>query len=233
MAFRRFNSHLSEITRVEAVDGTTIQRPDLIRDGIAADALPHYSPGALGVALSHRGIWQDCVRSGSPCTVAEDDAVFNLHFEQKAAGMIASLPPNWDLILWGWNFDSPLEVDVLPGMSRSAMFFRGTTLGSNVHKFQSLRHETVALRLLGAFGIVGYSASVNGAQTLLDKCFPLREEGIPIPSLQQTNWNTGLDVVLNKLYPTLHAYVCVPPLVWTENDKTTSDINHAPQPPAT
>jgi hypothetical protein len=89
------------------------------------------------------------------------------------------------------------------------------------------------MRLHGAFGIVAYTVSVKGAQRLLDKCFPLRNEVITIPTLHRQMWNCGLDVVLNKIYPTLQAHVSVPPLVWTENDKTTSDINPAPQKPVT
>ena len=81
------------------------------------------------------------------------------------------------------------------------------------------------LRLTTAFGLVCYSLSPKGAQVLLRKCFPLKNENIAIPGLGRKLTNFGLDTAMNKHYGSLKAYVSFPPLVWTENDKATSDIS--------
>jgi glycosyl transferase, family 25 len=78
--------------------------------------------------------------------------------------------------------------------------------------------------LFGDFGILCYSASPKGAALLRGLCFPLRNEMILIPGLGRELANFSLDVVMNKYYPVLKAYVSLPLLAWTENDKTTSDL---------
>ena len=51
-------------------------------------------------------------------------------------------------------------------------------------------------------------------------CFPLRNEVIPIPGLRRALKNFSLDVLMNKYYRVLKAFVSFPPLAWSENDKT-------------
>ena len=36
--------------------------------------------------------------------------------------------------------------------------------------------------------------------------------------------NFSIDVVMNKYYRVMKAYVSLPPLAWSENDKTTSSL---------
>jgi GR25 family glycosyltransferase involved in LPS biosynthesis len=50
-------------------------------------------------------------------TIAEDDAVFRADFEHEANRVIASLSPDWDMILWGWNFDSILGLEFMKNVS--------------------------------------------------------------------------------------------------------------------
>jgi glycosyl transferase family 25 len=228
-AFLRHNSHLKRLHRVEAVEAGELEIPRLISEGTIAQELPCYSPASLGNALTQKRIWEDCIRNGTGGTVAEDDAVFNLHFEEKSAKVLASFAADWDLILWGWNFDSVMDVDMLEGLRRSTMIFDGEKLGSQIQAFQEMEFESTALRLYGTFGTVAYTASLKGMKLLLEKCFPLRHEQIDIPSLRRRMWNAGIDTLLNKHYPEMKAYVAVPPLVWTENDKSTSDIPPVPE----
>lgn len=53
----------------------------------------------------------------------------------------------------------------------------------------------------------------------------LTTEPVPIPGLRRALPNFGIDVTMNQYYRDLNAYVCFPPLVWTENDKMSSDIS--------
>jgi len=226
------NSHVPGLRRGEAVDGNQLNRDQLMREGIIEGQLPAYSAGSLGHAMSHRAVWQECIAKGIGGTVAEDDAVFNLHFAAKSARFIASLPADWDVVLWGWNFDSVLDVYMMAGIMRTAMLFEGRALDAKLQEFRAADFDSVPMRLNGAFGNIAYSASPQGMKRLLEKCFPLRHETIQIPALRRTMWNVGLDTLLNKIYPTLKAYVPVPPLVWTENKKADSDINRNQAGPA-
>lgn len=233
--FLQLNSHLTGLRRVDAVDGTKLQEEQLIRAGIIAEHLPTYSPGALGCAMSHKSVWEDCARRESGGTVAEDDAIFNLYFARKASAVIQSLPVDWDIILWGWNFNGGLEVGLMEGLGESLMIFNRTKLGTKIHEFRKMEYDVMPLRLCGVFGLIAYSFSPKGARLLLEKCFPLRKELIDvpsigrilgIPSMSEHMRSSGLDIALNKHYPTLKSYVAIPPLVWTENDKSQSDVNN-------
>ena len=82
------------------------------------------------------------------------------------------------------------------------------------------------MRLVAAFGIVCYSFVARGAQVpASERCFPLRNEIVSIPGLGRDVLNFGIDSIMNKHYGALRSYVCFPPLVWTENDKSTSDVS--------
>jgi hypothetical protein len=108
---------------------------------------------------------------------------------------------------------------------RSAIFvFEGQKLGPKILDFQRLDCQVAPLRVIGAFGTVAYSASPNGLRTLLRNCFPLQHELIHMSCISKAIWNCSLDVTMNKYFPTMKAYVCIPPLVWAENDKSLSDV---------
>src|SRR5262249_28456365 len=222
--FLRANAGIADFRRTEAVAGAALRREDLVRDGVIAEPTPHFTAGAVGNALSPRRLWGHCAAGNAVLTLAEDDAVFNRHFSTRAPQLLAQLPPGWDLILWGWNFDSLLRVKLLGELQDAFMYFNRPSLGERLAEFPALDYPVQALRLATAFGLVSYSLSPSGARRLLQRCFPLRDEAVPVPGLRAVPRNTSLDVTMNKHYPALAAYACFPPLVWTENDPTSSDV---------
>ena len=175
--------------------------------------------------MSQKKVWEECISTAAAVTVAEDDAVFNRHFADKAGTTLAALPPDWDIVLWGWNFDAPLHVEVIAGLKQSYLRFDGRRLGPRLHEFQEMDYRVMPFRLLGVFGMPCYSISPQGARRLSELCFPLRREPVPVPSLGRNLPNATLDTLMNKHYGSLKAYVAMPPLVWTENDKRASDIH--------
>lgn len=223
--FLAVNANFATFRRAEAADGRTLRTEDLVKSGLLQEPFADYSAGALGCAMSHKRMWEMCIASAASVTMAEDDAVFNRHFSEKASSLLVKLPADWDLVLWGWNFDSILHVDILPGLKDSVMQFNAAQLGTRLEDFQNRRFEVIPLRLLGAFGSVCYSISPTGARRLTERCFPLTKEPVLIPGLQRSIPNFGIDVAMNKHYRELQAYACFPPLVWTENDKSNSDVS--------
>ena len=161
-AFRKRNAFLSGFERFQAVDGRLVDRQRLIAEG------------ALGCALSHMTAWRQIERQGVPASICEDDAVLHCDFERQAAALMTTLPADWDLVLWGWNFDAMLLVDLLPGVSPSAMRFNQALLRRNLDRYQSLALEPRALRVLSAFGSLRYAVSPLGARRLLAACAPIR-----------------------------------------------------------
>lgn len=223
--FLKVNASVATFRRIEAVDGNGLQVDQLLKEGVIQEPLWAYTAGALGCALSHKKIWEHCVSTGVATTVAEDDAVFNGHFEERAAEVLRRLPVGWDIILWGWNFDSVLHVEMMEGINQSVMRFDCPMLGSRVSEFQGKNYDVLPLRLIAAFGTVCYSVAPKGAQRLREACFPLTNETIYVPAFRSDILSFNIDASMNKCYRILQAYVAFPPLVWTENDKANSDVN--------
>ncbi|MGA2616879.1 MAG: glycosyltransferase family 25 protein [Thermoguttaceae bacterium] len=223
--FLRTNAGIADFRRIEAVDGRCLDVQDLIRQGLLARPLRAYTAGALGHALSQKKIWQQCISTAATATVAEDDAVFNRHFADKAGKTLAALPPDWDIIFWGWNFDALLHVEVIEGLKQAFLRFDAGRLGPRLREFQELDYSVLPVRLRGVFGTPCYSISPRGARRLSELCFPLRREPVFVASLGRTLPNANLDTLMNKHYGSLKAYAALPPLVWTENDKRASDIH--------
>jgi GR25 family glycosyltransferase involved in LPS biosynthesis len=114
--FRERNGHLSDVVRVAASDGATLNREALIGAGSIKSDLP-YTPGALGCAMSHIKLWETAVAEDRSMTIFEDDIVVSRHFEKRAREVLSALPPDWDIIQWGYILN-PLFVWVDLGVSK-------------------------------------------------------------------------------------------------------------------
>ena len=106
--FQTVNKHLAGAERFPAVDGQKLDIAELAEQGLLSTDLlqsEFYSIGAVGNAMSHLSLWDRVLKTGKPATIAEDDAIFNLQFARSAAAVLGQLPPDWDIIYWGYNFD--------------------------------------------------------------------------------------------------------------------------------
>ena len=226
-AFEKLNRHPDlDFLRFPAVEGMNVARGPLVDRGIITADLD-YNDGALGNALSHLALWDLAIERTRFLTVCEDDAIFNGGFVSAAESLIPALPPDWHVILWGWNFDSILLFDLLPGVSPCLGIFDQDRMRIGVDVFQTAPVMPRPFRLSKAFGIVGYSVSPQGAQTMKQRCLPLRNIDVFIPGLGRAVPNRALDVMLNDVYPRINAYVSFPPLIVTRNFHSTSTVQKA------
>jgi glycosyl transferase, family 25 len=171
--FSTVNGFLRQVERFPAVEGRAADREKLKSDRLL-DAALTCSDGALGCALSHIMIWHRVMTDGVATTVCEDDAVLNHGFEQVTERLVAHLPAGWDFILWGWNFDAMLLVDLLPGVSAAAIHCNQDSMRSRLSRFQTLDLEPRALRLASSCGTLCYSISAGGARKLYAGCTPIK-----------------------------------------------------------
>lgn len=216
-SFRRINSHVKNLTRFSAVDGTKIDREALIANGILTrDVFPTYTNGALGNALSHIELWKMAAQSGRPLTTLEDDAIVHRSFEEAAPRVVASLPSDWHLILWGWNFDHQMIFDFLPGVSACAGTFFENDMRENWKNFRDCPLHPQPFKLITAIGVVSYTVSPIGARALLDLVVPLR-------LLRPPYVHSGIDIAMLAEYWEMNAFVCFPPLVITKNEREISE----------
>jgi glycosyl transferase, family 25 len=227
-AFEKVNG-LSRVNfiRFSALDGRNIDRGPLVDRGIITADLG-YGDGALGTALSHLALWDRAIENNQSLTVCEDDAIFNRGFGSAAEVLTEALPPDWHVILWGWNFDSVLLFDLIPGVSPCLGAFDQDRMRMGVYAFQSANLRPQLFRLFKTFGIVGYSFSPLGARAMKQHCLPLRRMEVFIPGLGRTVPNRGIDVMLNDMYPRVNAYVSFPPLIITRNFHSISTVQQTP-----
>ena len=229
--FMNVNGHLEELTRVRAFDSDGIDLITLAQQGLVkGDILSMYPVGAVCLALGNCALWNMAIESGKHMTVAEDDAIFNLKFDVCAAEVIETLPPDWDLIHWGWNLDAPLVFDMLHGVTPCVVHCDQDKMRLNTRNFQGLSLSPRPFRAAWLLGRPCYTISPKGAENLKSKVFPLRPftfpwpEGLPKPTPTAVKKTVGFDYALNSVYRQVNAYVCFPPLVITKNERWKSTI---------
>jgi len=201
-----------EFTFFDAIDGATMAE---VAANLGRNGMP-YTPGAVGCALSHVNLWRRCIDENRPLTIIEDDAVLRRDFADLSAAIIGRLPAGWDLILWGWNFDSVLALNVMPGISEAVLVFSQDDLRKSMDLFQAGAAAPCVLPLDKCFGIPGYSMSPKGAAAFTAGCIPLANEPVFFPRIGMRP-NNGIDVAMNRLFPMTQSFVVLPPLVATPN----------------
>jgi GR25 family glycosyltransferase involved in LPS biosynthesis len=225
--FRELNAHLPEIIRPPAIEGRRLDRLELEKLGYIAKPLS-YNNSALGSAHSHIELWRKAVEKKSAITVAEDDAIFARHFVESYDGFLQRLPTDWDIVLWGWNFDAFLWVEIPEGVSPCKIQFSQDELRRNIEIFRARPAIHAPLRLRHSFGIMAYTVSPSGAKSLMDICLPLRDTLITFAGYEVVIENKTIDAMMNQAYPRLKAYVCMPPLAVSENRHETSNTRLDP-----
>jgi FkbM family methyltransferase len=199
------------VLRFPAIEGTQVERKNLLRDGIIKDDLP-YLPGSLGCAISHINLWQRAASENQNITVFEDDVLGVNGFREKANAFMSGLNPNWDIIQWGYNFHQCylwLDFEV----ARAKLQFYDHSFLEGDLEFQSKTFSYCSIRVAHSLGLMAYSISPKGARALLDFCLPLRKRLIPFPGTGTFLPDNAIDVAMCGAYASMQAFVCVPPLV--------------------
>ena len=221
--FLAANKHLPHVSRFAAIDGNDLDPDALVRDGsISLGIQQIYSRGNLGLALSHIALWREAIESGNTITICEDDAIFNRDFLHAADKVISRLPTDWDLVLWGWNFDAVLMMDLLPGVSPCLVACDVEQMRIGVLQFQRQLLSPQPVRLLQAFGTPCYSISAKGARAFQSLCFPIPELSVFFPGLSRTLPNFDMSIMMSNAYPRTKSFVSFPPLVVTKNEDSTT-----------
>jgi GR25 family glycosyltransferase involved in LPS biosynthesis len=221
-AFARQNPHLA-FEFFEAVDGRALGEEQLRDPQLFVQPLK-YTRGAYGCALSHLQLWDQAIALGQPVTVAEDDAVFRNDFHEQSKAVMAQLPQDWDLVMWGWNFDSILSLMSMAGVSPAIMVFNQDVLCENIANFQASTTRSHPLGLDRCFGTVAYTISPAGARRFRQQCFPIRHFDLYFPVLDKELANSGIDIAMNAIYADTQSFAAFPPLVATRNERNVSTV---------
>ncbi len=221
--FAQNNARHRRIVRVDAVDGKMRSLDDLREGGLVAGPLA-YTAGAIGNALSHHQLWVYAAEKGVPVTICEDDAFLHDDFATEQEKLLRRLGDDWDVVLWGWNFDSVLLAAPETNLSPFLMQFRQDEMRANKLGYLSAPAHPTLLRLQAAFGSMCYSISPAGAMAYLEYCFPLRPLTVAIPEINFQMSNVALDATMCSFYRKSRSWVCFPPLAVTDNDHSVSTV---------
>ena len=222
-AFRRDNPTFTDVRVFEAIDGLRLDRAVLIAQKILDPAL-QYSVGALGCAMSHLTIWTNALQEGQGCTVFEDDAVISESFDEKSTDLLATLPEDWDLVLWGYNTDAHLTFRNAETGFYCTSRFDHQNLLKYKEDFRKKSGQSLLFGLLRAHGLIGYSISPGGISKMLAHVLPLRPMQTFYPGLEKNKENTGIDDMMAACYDKMQAWVAFPPLVLAKNDVANSTV---------
>ena len=215
--------HGLPLETLEAVDGRTLPREELVRLGFIEDGLA-WNAGGIGAALSHRICWQRAADTGRPIGVFEDDVALRSDFARQIPGLIDAMPADWDIVLLGYNTDSILDVEVAPGCRMRCTFTMKTPTIDDCIRFAQGAGPVAPIRLHQTFGSCAYLVSPKGAARLIDLTFPLTDQATNIPALGFAVSAKSQDALANGFYGVVQAFACVPPLALPHNDKATSTV---------
>lgn len=221
-AFSQNNSHI-HFEFFNAIDGRELPREIIENPAFFEPGLP-YTPGAYGCALSHVILWNEAIRLNETLTIVEDDAIFRLDFEEQFSRLVGTLSPEWDMIIWGWNFDTILALNIMPDISPAVVLFDQDQMRRSIVNFQNSKENLNLLKLDQCFGIPAYSISPNGAKKFRSLCFPLTNFRLSFPVLGKELSNQGIDVAMSRIYKLTNTFCCFPPLAITKNDHAISAI---------
>lgn len=154
-------------------------------------------------------LWQQCVEKDTPLIICEDDAVLRQDFAAGFTHIYQQLPATWDCVFLGYNFDSILDIEIIPGVNLQGSFSPPGLSQANQQAFVATTVMPSLLPLNNVFGTCAYAISPKGAQQLLNLCFPLTASAVAIPALKR------ILQVMNLHYRRLRAFCTVPPLVIT------------------
>ncbi|MEZ5961651.1 MAG: glycosyltransferase family 25 protein [Hyphomonadaceae bacterium] len=217
-----------EIAFVDAVRGADVDRAALVREHVL-DPTFELSDGALGNALSNRGLWLEARHAAEPLVVCEDDACLRGDFVQRAEAAIDQAGADWDIIFFGYNTNATVAVEGNDGLKTLLHFDEAAKREPGYFDgFTRLSAPPPALlRCYQAWGTLCYAISPKGADVLLEACFPL-SANTKIVMFGQNRLLAPytLDGMINVALQRsrVASFCCFPPLAVSSNDVASSDV---------
>lgn len=220
-AFLKRNSGSKiEFQRFEACDGAAVSDEEAVKMKIVMPGAK-FTKGALGCAISHFRLWQQCIEKGKPILVFEDDAAVRDDFSELYPKLMAGIG-RWEYLVFGYNTDSILDIGIANGMRSMLVFEPKYSDEKALKDFVRSTKPAAVYRLHNCFGTCGYAISPEGAKRMLKFCFPMNNRPIAIAALNRTIQAYGIDCIMNDAYRGVEAYAVFPPLVLPKNDRKVS-----------
>ncbi|AQT06331.1 glycosyltransferase family 25 protein [Acetobacter persici] len=220
--FRAVNAHVEGITHAPGIDGKNLDLEEIKQKGFIDDNC-QFTAGAIGSGLTHVSLWGAVAKAGSPAHIFEDDAFLCKNFEQEADRIIGTLPMDWDIILWGNNYDTMLQFELIPGITDCFVGFSEDDARKGIMSFRDIDITALPFKLKQTFGICGYAISAKGARELMQRCLPFTTVNFPHSCLGgRVIPTSSVDVMMNMHYSQMMSFTSFPALCLTDNVKAKS-----------
>lgn len=211
--------NFNRIKIFEAYDGKEVSRTALVEGNFILEENT-YQETALAVALSHVHLWKMCVETNQIITVIEDDVVLEDNFFKIQENLIR-INSDFDIMLFGFNADWPLEVSFGNGLPKSTILFEA-------QPEEFFKTKTYSTPKLEAFaGCCCYAITPRGAKIFLETILPLGGGYYPLRVFKapyggdftKAEWrNSGVDVAMSMCLQNMIAKVCLPPIAIPANN---------------
>lgn len=182
--------------------------------------------GSICCGLAHYQVFQECIELDKPVTIFEDDAILVSDFDAKSKILMEQIGTEWDIIQWGFNWDSFLYIRF---PEKKGPVFKVHLQAEkdkfSIEDFKNTGEQSTLFPLVSTFGMHAYTISPKGAKKFLE--FYPRITDIYVNNvdlLGQGYWALSLDMVLNAFYDTRDCFIALPPLSYVVNDKQVSAI---------
>jgi glycosyl transferase, family 25 len=228
--FLRWNAGKGiDISVFDAIDGRSLSKRDLVAAGIVQDDTLGFSAGALGNAMSHRALWELCIKLDRPILIFEDDAFVPSTFREWIEPIVSELAVGSDIFFAGYNRDAILSIGY--GGQWCNLAFEPNPLPFETLMAQqdrgAARNSRCIVDARVVWGTLGYAIAPAGAQALLRHCFPLSDK-IPVRMYGSGRLLTpyALDGVINAVIQQglVRARTIYPPLIIGPNEQADSDV---------
>lgn len=213
------------ISIFKAFDGKNINRKDLLNPKYFSANLA-YTNTALACALSHLTLWERVIETDTAATIFEDDVIIHPKFEELSQKILGAMKLDWDMVVWVWNFDCPMQFAILPGVSPCLGTFLEDSLRRNIAKYKILELDPKTFELDFCFGTPAYSISPNGAKKIIKNLCPIRN--FELDFAKYKSYNVRIDIALMTVYASINAFVSVPPLAIAPNNSSDVEKINAP-----
>lgn len=228
-AFLRQNSSTGiAFQRFDATDGRQISEAEAIELGLIKPKTKWNSPGTIGVAMSHKRLWEATIADDKPRVIFEDDVYIREDARDVFTAAVARLK-TWDVILLAYNTDALVEFRVAGDFDMSGLFAEKHPKAEQLERFARSREPTALFRLRHAFGISGYAVSPAGAKKLLATCLPMDNRMLVFKAANNRFPVFSIDGMMNAFYREMEAYAFVGPLALPLNDWQSSTITRLKQ----
>ena len=214
-----------EVLRIDGVDGSELLETNISTRLITQSAHQCWSPGAVGIGLSHMICWRLCSASQAPLVVLEDDVFLAPDWHEQLKSL---LHPGRGMVLLGWNLDSMLRAEFNGQQEMVSLFEPAYPNEDALRAILNSDETRLCKRLRHTFGLPGYWVAPKMAERLLKtikslETLPLRL-GRGFPKIE----TSGIDGLLNLHYREIGAEVVIPPLALSKNDQLTSLTRNGP-----